>query len=98
MQYVALQGLFLMHVSLHLCNQFRTESVLRIGTGWSPTKQDRVVFWRTHGIKSLPAYFTGRGLLGKVEALTEALQELPVVRKLDLRGNDALTTKVRRDF
>lgn len=27
-------------------------------------------------------------------ALTEALQELPVVRKLDLRGNDALTAQV----
>lgn len=32
--------------------------------------------------------------LGQVEALTEALQELPVVRKLDLRGNDALTNQV----
>lgn len=32
--------------------------------------------------------------LGQVEALTEALQELPVVRKLDLRGNDALTVQV----
>lgn len=32
--------------------------------------------------------------LGQVEALTETLGELPVIRKLDLRGND-LTARVR---
>ena len=34
----------------------------------------------------------------QVEALTDALLELPVVRKLDLRGNDAITAQVRSLF
>lgn len=34
----------------------------------------------------------------QVEALMEALQELPVVRKLDLRSNDAITVKVIKAF
>lgn len=33
----------------------------------------------------------------QVEALTEALQELPVVRKLDFRGNDDMTVRVSED-
>ena len=31
----------------------------------------------------------------QVEVLTDALLELPVVRKLDLRGNKAITAQVR---
>lgn len=36
----------------------------------------------------------GKNSRTQVEALTEALQELPVVRKLDLRGNDVITIQV----
>ena len=34
----------------------------------------------------------------QVEALTDALPYLPVVRKLDLRGDDAITAQVRSLF
>ena len=44
------------------------------------------------GVVDTVSYFV------QVEALTDALLELPVVRKLDLRGNEAITAQVRSLF